>query len=477
VREKVKCLPFILAVCLSVSAYGENRPSSLNLSESWQALLQNDDLLSANQSASLRAEALASTANSLYLPQVDLVGSYTRLDSQIELDALSLNPLNSASETIPGQLLIDLIGGPGAFQTPVTSRNITRSSINTLWPIYTGGKITAKKNLLQLEQTEASHVLEEVRRARFTELVATYFGLVMAERALNTQQQVESALSRHLHVATALEDQAQISGVERLAAEAAYDRARITTRAVEERRDTAHNAFASLIHMDFQDNGHRVESRRLDPTTPLFTLPQLPPRDTFEAGLSEHPSLRILSTKHEQAKNIAQASRGLYRPDVFLFGSYNVYENDSLASDLTPDWLVGVGVRIALVDRSGRKGKVGAADNTVREVDSLQKATQRRLELLLDRNYREARQALAEHRDLASTVALAEQTLRLQERAFAEGLGRSLDVIDAQTFLATTQTRRDAAALRFVLAFTQLLTLSGDYESLFSYVLEGDEIQ
>jgi outer membrane protein TolC len=65
----------------------------------------------------------------------------------------------------------------------------------------------------------------------------------------------------------------------------------------------------------------------------------------------------------------------------------------------------------------------------------------------------------------------------LQERAFAEGLGRSLDVIDAQTFLATTQTRRDAAALRFVLAFTQLLTLSGDYESLFSYVLEGDEIQ
>ena len=71
-----------------------------------------------------------------------------------------------------------------------------------------------------------------------------------------------------------------------------------TTRAVEEQRDTAHNAFASLIHMDFQDNGHRVESRRLDPTTPLFTLPQLPPRDTFEAGLSEHPSLRILSTKH-----------------------------------------------------------------------------------------------------------------------------------------------------------------------------------
>ncbi|QFS86243.1 MULTISPECIES: TolC family protein [Marinobacter] len=471
-----KLLSLTLAIVCSATAQGIEKPSSLTLLESWQALIDNDDLLAANQSASLRAEALASTANSLYLPQVDLVGSYTRLDSEIELDALALNPLSGAAETIPGQLLIDLIGGPDAFRTPVTSRNITRSSVNTIWPIYTGGKITAKRNLLQLEKSEASFVVKEVKQARFAELVATYFGLVMAERALNTQQQTEAALARHLHVAQALENQAQISSVERLAAEAAHDRARITTRAVQDQRDTAHNALSSLIHAD-SDDGRSFNGNALLPTTPLFTLPQLPPRDSFRPGLTEHPQLKILATKHEQAQSVAEASRGLYRPDVFLFGSYNVYENDSFASDLTPDWLVGVGVRIALVDRSGRKGKIGAADNTVREVDSLQRAAQRRLELIFDRSYREATQSLAEHRDLASTVALAEQTLRLQERAFAEGLGRSLDVIDAQTFLAATQTRRDAAALRFVLAFTQLLTLSGDYENLFSYMLDGDEIQ
>nr|WP_297401507.1 TolC family protein [uncultured Marinobacter sp.] len=476
-KHLIKWTALAVALIFCGATQSAETPSSITLEHAWRAVLENDDLLAASRSAKARAESLASTANNLYLPQVDLVGSYTRIDSSIELDALALNPLNSAADTVPGQLLVDLVGGPGAFSTPVTSRNITRSSINTVWPIYTGGKITAKQNLLELEQTEASFLMEEVRRLRFAELVATYFGLVMSERALTTQQQAQNALAKHLQVAKALEEQAQISGVERLAAEAAFDRARVTTRAVKAQRDSAHNALASLTHVNYGDADPYQTQSFLVPATPLFTLPALPPKNRLRSGLVDHPRLQVLTTKYQQALNIADASRGLYQPDVFLFGNYNVYENDSLASDLSPDWLVGVGVRVALMDRSGRNGKIGAADNTVREVESLKNAAQRQLNLLLDKHYRDAQQSLAEHRDLASTVALAERTLRLQQRAFAEGLGRSLDVIDAQTFLAGTQTRRDAAALRFVLAFTQLLTLSGEYEALFSYMLNGDDIQ
>lgn len=464
-----------IGFCSAVQSAEELTP--ISLFESWQQLLEQDDLLAANRSARERAEALASTADNLLLPQVDLVGSYTRLDSNIELDALALTPLSEVAETGPGQSLINLIGGPDEFRTTVNSRNVSKSSIKAVWPIYTGGKITAARSLLQLEKSEASFLLEDVRRARFSELVTTYFGLIMAERALSTQKQTEQAIGEHLQVARALEKQAQISGVERLAAEAAYDRARVTTRAVNSQRESAQNALASLLHADYRSAEVFNDRSELTPTTPLFTLPALPPKDEFRAGLDKHPRLQALEAKHEKALVISTASRGLFHPDVFLFGSYNVYENDSFASELTPEWLVGIGVKVALVDRSGRRGKINAADSTVSEVDALQRAAQRKLNLLLDHSYREAQQSLAEYRDLASTIALAEQTLRLQKRSFAEGLGRSLDVIDAQTFLATTQTRRDASALRFLLAFTRLLTLSGDYEAFFTYMASGDNIQ
>ena len=194
-------------------------------------------------------------------------------------------------------------------------------------------------------------------------------------------------------------------------------------------------------------------------------------------GLANHPGLRLLANKKAQAESVVDASRGLYQPNVFMYGSYNLYEDDSVASDLTPDWLVGVGVSVPLVDRSGRSGKVQAAVSTVVELDHRQQAAARRLELLLDHQYRDAQQALDEYRDLASTVALAEESLCLQELAFAEGLGRALDVIDAQTFLSATQTRRDATAFQFVFSFAQLLSITGQQEALFDYLSQGEPIQ
>ncbi|HET8801135.1 MAG TPA: hypothetical protein VFN01_08120 [Marinobacter sp.] len=164
-KHLIKWTALAVALMFCGATQSAETPSSITLEHAWRAVLENDDLLAASRSAKARAESLASTANNLYLPQVDLVGSYTRIDSSIELDALALNPLNSAADTVPGQLLVDLVGGPGAFSTPVTSRNITRSSINTVWPIYTGGKITAKQNLLELEQTEASFLMERGQTA------------------------------------------------------------------------------------------------------------------------------------------------------------------------------------------------------------------------------------------------------------------------------------------------------------------------
>lgn len=446
----------------------------LLLADAWQRVLTLDDNLAAGEAAQERAAALLSNSTSLLLPQIDLLGSYTRLEQPIELDALALNPLSSAAESIPGQILIDALGGSDAFRTPVTNRDVSRSSLAMFWPLYTGGKITTARELLQLGDREAELLLKEIRHARFLALVEVYYGLVMAERALATQQLAEATLYRHFSSAQALEGEFQIARVERLAAQAAYDKARITTASVRDQRDGAREALASMVH--YQADSLSDAQQGPQPGSSLFILDTLPVQAELQAGLSSHPGLQLLATKRAQAESITRASRGLYQPNVFLFGSYNLYENDSLASDLSPDWLLGVGVRMPLVDRHGPRGKIQAAQSTVVEVGYLQQATQRRLELLFRHQYRDARHALVEYRELASTQALAEETLRLQQLAFAEGLGRALDVIDAQTFLSATRTRRDAAAFRFVLSLARILSLSGDPEQLFVYLDQGEPI-
>lgn len=454
------------------AGYAANQ--DLLLTDAWQKVLAVDANLAAGEAAQKRATALLSNSANLLLPQIDLLGSYTRLEQPIELDALALNPLNSAAESVPGQILIEALGGSDAFRTPVTGRDVSRSSLAMFWPLYTGGKITAARELLQLGDREAELLLEEIRHARFLALVEVYYGLVIAERALITQQQAEATLSRHFASAQALEGEFQIAKVERLAAQAAYDKARIITSSVRDQRDGAREALSSMVH--YQADSLAEAQQGPLPVSSLFIIDTLPAKADLQPGLSNHPGLQLLATKRAQADSMARASRGLYQPNVFLFGSYNLYENDSLASDLSPEWLLGVGVRMPLVDRQGPQGKIQAAQSAVDEIGYLQQATQQRLELLFNHQYRDARHALIEYRELASTQALAEETLQLQQLAFAEGLGRALDVIDAQTFLSATRTRRDAAAFRFVLSLARILSLSGSPEQLFVYLDQGEPI-
>src|SRR5690606_25678014 len=98
--------------------------TALTFSQAWERVLAEDHALAAGLAGQDQAQALMESARSLLLPRVELVGSYTRLDKPVELDALSMMPLDSLGDSLPGQLLIQLLGGQDAFMTPVTRRDI-----------------------------------------------------------------------------------------------------------------------------------------------------------------------------------------------------------------------------------------------------------------------------------------------------------------------------------------------------------------
>jgi outer membrane protein TolC len=76
-------------------------------------------------------------------------------------------------------------------------------------------------------------------------------------------------------------------------------------------------------------------------------------------------------------------------PTVFLYGNYTLYKDDSIFSQAEPDWLVGVGVKIPLLSRNGRSGKIEAAKSAQLKARYTRAQTQQDLNLLLEKNYRD----------------------------------------------------------------------------------------
>lgn len=450
--------------CLLGAVLGSAQAQTISFGEAWTRVIQQDEGLAAEQAGVDRAKQLREAAKAMYLPKVDLGASYTHLDQPMELDLMDLNPIANHPEMV--KALQHILGGlpiphftPDDFVTPLTKQNVVTSSVKMLWPLFAGGRIDAAQDIRQAQVSEAQQLLVLKQQATFESLSQTYFGVVLAAQVVQTKQEIEEGLAHHLDHAKKLEAQGQIARVERLSAQSAYDRARIDTQKSRRGLEIAELAL-----------GHMLKLSRAEPDSGLFVNQELPRLEGLVSQTLEvHPGLKLLSAKQEQAKGMIRMEKGKYAPEVFLFGNYNLYEDDSLAAKTAPDWLVGVGVSMPLVSRDGRSETVQAAKSAELQVNLLQAKTRQDLELLVEKTWREAAQGLEEYQSLSSTQALAEENVLLRDKAFGQGLSTSLDVVDAQNQLAGVKTQRAAAAYQYVVSLARLLALSGQMNSFNQY--------
>ena len=180
--------------------------------------------------------------------------------------------------------------------------------------------------------------------------------------------------------------------------------------------------------------------------------------------MTQHPALKLLEAKELQAKGLVDLEKGGHYPTVFLYGNYTLYEDDSLFSQIEPNWMVGVGVKVPLLSRDGHSGKVKAAKSALLQARHTKAQTQQDLGLLVEQSYRQLLQAHEEVAALNTSLALATENLRLRELAFNQGLSTSVDRVDAELKLNAVKTQQLGAKYRYLQAYAKLMAISGQLD-------------
>ncbi len=455
--KKLYRLSCILALSITCSSPLQAAPMSFG--EAWHQVKTQSEAIRASQATVEQARHERQSKKDMYLPQISLTGSYLYLDDDIQLSSSELLDSMPAGSAI-GQMLAGLAAengiSPAQFATGTTStiseRAIKSANISLLWPLFTGGRISAAQDIAAASLQEAELQMELKVRDRFEELSKRYFGVVMASQVVTTRREVEAALKVHLNHAELLVQNGQIAEVERLQAEASYDKSRIERIKSEEDLGISQAALNNLLN-----------SNDIQPITGLSIDQQIPTlQDSIDLALQTFPGLAIYDTKEQMATSLADAEKGKYFPEVAAVGNYNLYEEDSLASEVMPDWFVGINVSIPLLDRSGRYESYQAAKSLKIKIQSLRQQTRQDISLLVEKTYREIVQAKAEYEGLGTSLALAEKTVELRQKAFQQGLATSLDVIDASLYQASVKTQRSHAAYNSVTKLARLMALRGN---------------
>ncbi|MGY5615181.1 TolC family protein [Vibrio brasiliensis] len=438
--------------------------AAISFEQAWQVLQQENYSLAAQRSNVERYEHLENATDNLNLPSVSIGANFTRLDKDVTVSGEQL--FESTGQALPnlgpvlGPMLTPLISQLGGVTSTISERDIFTSSIRAIWPIFTGGRINAAQSAAEGKKDQARSELAMETQARFEDLSKYYFSVVLAQEVVKTRQLVEQGLTQHRDNAVKMEQQGQIARVERLQAESALDKAVVERKKAQMSLEIARAALTKILN----------QTTTVEPADTLFVNQNLPDQNLFvEQTLATYPGLALLDAKEKQASSLIKAEQGKYYPEVYLYGDYSLHEDDSLASQMKPDWLVGVGVNIPLIENSGRSDQVKAAHSAVSQVRYLKAQAKQDLSVLVQKTYLEALQAQQEVEGLTSSLDLANENLKLRQTAFSQGLSTSTDVVDAQLYLASVQTQQSVASFNYLISLSKLLALSNKMDAFSQY--------
>ncbi len=398
-----------------------------------------------------RARQSRAEQRGLYWPTIGASGRYVHLNSDLFVDLSPLHDLLSALN--PGASIPPL-------RATVLENDPVRVSIGASWTVFAGGRIRAANRVAEAGLVAADAERSGAHHSLTTELVDRYFKRRLAAEVLNVRRQALETLDRHVQDAQRLQDAGQISRTDALRAQVARAEADHDYKVAARDVALASVAIQATLGTD-QD---------VDPVTPLPAALQLDSVERFAATAdSANPDLRRLAALAAQSRQGTVAARAEYLPALRLFGQQELYQR-RLNSTTDPRWLVGAEIQWKLFDGFGREHRVAAARLAEREIETRREGARRDVATLVQSRYDEYVSAIEQYTSLQSSVELAQESLRSEQRAFAEGVGTSLAVVDAELALSRIQVGRLNAQYEAVVALARLLEASGHSERIVEYI-------
>lgn len=450
--------------------------AGLTFSEAQTRMRTGSALLRASESEAVAREMEAEADKSLSGPKVDfnakMIWGTKTLDygtlnvGSTVLGAASKSPaLGSLLQGLPASAQAELAGMklPLHYKTDIDG---PRVSLDARWVLYSGGRIEAKQAAGEAAAREARANLRRDADSLDRELAQKYFGVKLAQSVVRLRKEALEDQEREVRRALAFEKAGTISRLERMNVEVNRDKARRELLASQSDLRVAGAELSRLVK----------EGSETALATPLFVL-----KDSVgdlkhwqDAALAASPALAAYGAKTEQAGNLVKAAKGAYLPSVYAFGEKNLIKHYLTIPE--PDWMAGVGLTFTLWSDRDRSAQLASARATeARAKAGLEEARSQVLS-----GVEVAWLRTTQMQDLyaltRSTVALAEENLRMRKAAFASGLATSNEVWDARTKLTGAKVEQKVAAYKFVVAWAALNSAAGTMEKFNESAASGARV-
>ena len=468
----------LLFILLSLLVCYKANAQPLTLKDAINLALQNNNKIKqfSEKHEQKKSEDLGFWGN--FLPKINLTGGYTHLNDPLEIDLSPIRDvilnLQAKNQTEFANVYTLLQGKPsltdqqrGAlfqgyynqlngvippFSETFKKQDYWTATITGVQPIFMGGKLLAAKNYSSDEMQFSDLELQKTKNEIIEEVVNNYLTVILLKEVISTRENVLDGMKSHEQKAAKLLKEGLIANYN-------YLRAKVAVADAERNLFDEKNKLELAI-LNLRTTLGTPENYSVQLSDSLIFIEGLDSVDIYQNSTTQsQPVLKILDLKRDEANLKYKMEFSKLLPQVAAFGKYEMLPQ--YLSALEPRWTIGVQASLNIFNGFQDYLNLQSASHLEKEINFLQSDTKSKLELLVNKNYKDAANAEDRYLKLQETINLAEENLRLNNKRFETGLGTSLEVIDASLVLEKDLIESKLSLFEYYQKLTALYTIAG----------------
>ena len=419
---------FVWIVFLETGGWAQEAPAPLTLEESIQiALERNLNLRSAFEDvkgSEFRMKAARSDFFATWIGQY----SYTRYSDPVALG-------------------VRRIAGVGGIESTGQSRDVYNFNTTLGQPLFTGGRLSSNYRLEQLGIDISKSNVEVFRRDVVLLVREGYFNILRAEKFVDVGTQAVKQFEAQLEVAQAFFDVGLVAKNDVLQADVRLANARQALVSAENNLALSKSSFNTLLRREINS-----------PLSVVDILDYKPYPLTFEEALGEallqRPEIRAAELSVGQAKEAVKIAQSEYWPTLRLVGNYGrssdaIYLNGDLKEE---GWTAAGLATFTIFDWGKTYYKVGESKVRVNQAENSKSQLVDSIVLEVKQAYLEMLRSEKNVGVSETSIAQAEENLRMNEERYKYQVATATDVLDAVVLLAQARVNYVSALADFNIA-------------------------
>jgi outer membrane protein TolC len=429
------CVVLLAGLAGAASA---QEPLVLTLEDSVRLALAQNPFHQASREKIRAAKSQLNEAASRFFPTLDGQGLYTLDEKVFSLEFPSM---------IPGQ-------PPQRMSIDFTKDY--QFSLSMALPLFTGGRLVSGFKTARYGLDAARETVRQSRQETVFSVKKTFYGYLLARKFLDVSEEAVRLAEKHFANVKNLYEVGMASKFDLLRSEVQV--ANLKPQLIRARNglQTAGLGLRMLLGLELD--------RAIEVRGELVFQPVQPDAAVSEGrALAARPELVQLQYQSRIAGEMVKIARAAALPSLAIAGSFNFWADqfNFRKRNWQDYYTVNLVLTVPLLNGFQVHSQVGQSKALLKEIEWNRKGLTESVKLEVQQALLNLRQAEESLLSQGKNVEQAEETVRIAELNFTEGLATSLDVSSAQVALAQARTNYAQALYDYAVSVAELDKATG----------------